>query len=396
MFLLAGCTKPGDKFEYGKKVLLVTGTDVDPLVKFEISEANSSYVVSVSATDKVENDITIELMHDGSLVEAYNEANRTSYYPIPQSAVELSGSSVKIEAGKAISDGIVVNIKSTEDFVEGRVYMIPVTIKSVTGAGPEVLETSRTIYLRVSNIINFWSLDMNNTNLYSNFIFEDELAVTLPNFTYEIKCYINAWHTTPEQISRLCSFTSKDESKSTMLRFGENGQDINSLQWVNPGGNLISTTRFNTGQWYTLSMTYDGSSLVLYVDGVKDAEMPWSPSDDIYPTFQRFEIGMSWESYPAKQYFNGRMAEARVWNRALSASEIKLGICGVDTSSNGLVAYWKFNEGTGHIFHDATGRGYDIDWSQTVRDNTGNETLNAFDKSAYVNWLKDDNNNCSI
>ena len=176
-----------------------------------------------------------------------------------------------------------------------------------------------------------------------------------------------------------------------MLRFGENGQDINSLQWVNPAGNLVSKTRFQTKTWYTLTFTYDGSALVMYVDGVKDVEGTGAGET----TFQRFELGMSWGGgYPQKQRFLGRIAEIRVWNRVLSSSEIQLGLCGVDAASEGLVAYWKMNEGEGHIFHDATGHGYDMDWSQTVRDNTEGGTLNPFDYSSYVesSWVFDSNN----
>jgi len=247
-----------------------------------------------------------------------------------------------------------------------------------------------TVYILVSTSLGgFSSLDMNNPDLYSNYIAPDNLSVNLPNYTYEIKCYINSWHTSPEQISRLCSFTSKTETGSNMLRFGENGQDINSLQWVNPSGKLISRTRFNTGQWYVISLTYDGSKFTMYVNGDKDVEANGTANC----TFQRLELGMSWENYPSRQYFNGRIAEVRVWNRALSTSELKQSLCSVDSKSNGLVAYWKFSEGQGYIFKDATGHGYDMDWSKTWRD-TGNGILTQFDKSAAVNWIADDKNKC--
>ncbi|MBB4038293.1 hypothetical protein GGR21_004225 [Dysgonomonas hofstadii] len=389
--LLLTFTGCNDK-DYGHNAILFTGTDANPVVKFVVEEDNSSYIVTVSATEQVAEDVTVNLAIDNSLVEAYNNEYRTSYYSLPESILNLDVNQVVIKAGKAVSTEAILKVTSTADFVDGRVYVIPVTIKEVKGSSWEVLNTSRTIYLRVSRVVQFNSLDMNNTNLYSNYIFDDNKAVDLPNYTYEVKCYINDWHTTPEQISRLIQFTSKTESQSNMLRFGENGQDINSLQWVNPGGNThISSTRFNTKQWYTISLTFDGNKYVMYVDGVKDSETSGTTSS----VFQRIELGMSWESYPTKQYFNGRIAEARVWNRALSTGEIQLGICGVDPESKGLVAYWKFDEGTGHIFHDATGNGYDIDWSNTVRDNTGNGTLNSFDKSSYVNWLFDDENKCS-
>lgn len=377
--------------EYGQDVIVVTGTESNPVVKFVVEDTPASYVVTASATTKVESDIKITFAIDNSLIDSYNTTYRTSYFPAPEGDIEISGTEGVIKAGSAASTGITVRVKSTENFKEGRTYVIPVTIKNVDGGSYDVLESSRTIYLRISRIINFYSLDMNNTNLYSNYIFPDEKAVDLPNYTYEVKCYINAYHETPERISRLCSFTSKDETRSNMLRFGENGQDLRSLQWISPGGGLVSTTRFSENQWYLVSLTFDGSKYVMYVNGVKDTEMTGAEGS----TFQRFELGMSWESYPAKQYFNGRIAEARVWNRALTTSELQMGICGVDPESKGLIAYWKFNDGEGHIFKDATGNGYDIDWSSTVRDNTGNGTLNPFNKSQYVNWLFDDKNKCS-
>ncbi|MCC8152813.1 MAG: DUF1735 and LamG domain-containing protein [Tannerellaceae bacterium] len=387
--MITACSE-GDKFDYNRSAILVTGTEVDPIVKFVVEDTPSSYAVTASATTKATEDVIIKFAHDPSLVEAYNTVNKTSYYPVPDNTIQIEGNEGIIKAGSAGSTGITVKVISTDHLIDGRVYVIPVTIREVEGGDMDVLESSRTIYLRISRIMQFWSLDMNNPNLYSNYIAPDELAVNLTNYTYEIKCYINAWHTTPEQISRLCSFTAKDESNSNMLRFGENGQDINSLQWINPGGGLISNTRFSTEKWYTISLTYDGSKFIMYVDGVKDSEMSGSAEC----TFQRLELGMSWESYPSKQYFNGRIAEARVWNRALSASELRLGLCGVDPQAEGLVAYWKFDEGEGHIFYDKTEHGYDIDWSKTYRD-TGNGEMTPFDKSNYVSWILDDINKCA-
>lgn len=388
MLALSACSE-GDKFDYNKNVAYMTGTETSPLVRFVVEDTPSTYAVTVSLTDKVSEDVAVKFAMDNSLVDEYNKKNKTSYYPVPASAVELGNTDVVIKAGKASSTATDVKIVSTEEFVDGRVYVIPVTIKEI-GGGLEVLKPSRTVFLRVSRVIHFNSLDMNNTNLYSNYIAPDELAVNLPNYTYEIKCFVNAWHETPERISRLCSFTAKDESNSNMLRFGENGQDLNSLQWVSPGGSIVSTTRFTPGRWYMISLTYDGSKFTMYVDGVKDIEMAGSANC----TFQRLELGMSWESYPAKQYFNGRIAEARVWNRALTTGELQLGLCGVDAAAEGLVAYWKFDEGEGHIFHDRTNHGYDMDWSDTYRD-TGNGVLSPFDKSSYVNWIFDDKNKCN-
>ncbi len=391
LLMLAGCNSGGDDFDYGKEVILVTGTESDPLVKFVVEDTPSSYIVTASATGKVAEDVNVEFALDTTLVSTYNGTHNTNYYAIPASAIEIDNTNVTIEAGSASSTGVNVKIVSTEDFKDGRTYIIPVTIKSVSGGNMDVLTASNTIYLRVSRVISFNSLDISNYNMYSSYIAPDDKIVDLPNFTYEIKCYINEWHTSPSQISRLCNFGPEDEGVTNLLRFGENGQDVNSLQWVSPGGSVISDTRFNTGQWYTITLTFDGSNYIMYVDGVKDAEL----AGETITTFQRLELGMSWRSYPSQQYFNGRVAEIRLWDRALSASEIQIGICGVDPNSEGLVAYWKLNEGEGHIFYDATGNGYDMDWSSVWREVSSETGLVEEDKSSYVNWIFDENNKCS-
>jgi hypothetical protein len=387
--LLAYSCSEGDKFDFNKNVILVTGTDSNPLVKFVVENTPSTYTVTASATEKVTSDVKVTFAIDTTLIDTYNAEHRTSYYAIPKSAVELEGTEGVIKAGTAASSGVNVKIVSTTDMKDGRSYVIPVTIKGVDGGDMDVLDASRTIFLRVARVITFTSLDMSNTNLYSSYIAPDDKKIDLPNFTYEIKCYANsdAWGT----IARLCNFGPKDESVTNLLRFGENGQDKNSLQWVSPGGGLISSTRFNTDQWYTISLTFDGSVYKMYVDGIKDAELAGSKGT----SFQRLELGMSWTNYPSQQAFRGRVAEIRLWNRALSTSELQVGLCGVDPKSQGLVAYWKMNEGTGYLFKDATGNGYDMDWSNTWREAVEGQGLINQDKSSAVNWIFDDKNRCN-
>jgi hypothetical protein len=387
--ITASCVKEGDKFDFDKKVILVTGTDTNPLVKFVVEDTPSSYTVTASATDKVTEDVAVTFALDTTLVKTYNAENKTNYYVAPESAIKLNETEGVIKAGQASSTGVKVQVVSTADFKEGRIYIIPVTIKNVKGGGMDVLESSRTIYLRISRVLKFNSLNMSNTSLYSSYIAPDDKIIDLPNYTYEIKCYANsnAWGS----LARLCNFGPKDESKPNLLRFGENGLDKNSLQWMSPGGAVVSTTRFNTEQWYTISLTFDGSVYKMYVNGVKDAELAGTKGT----SFQRLELGMSWTGYASSQAFRGRVAEIRLWNRALSTSELQLGICSVDPKSDGLVAYWKMNEGTGYIFHDATGNGYDMDWSNTWREVTEGAGIVKQDKSAAVSWLLDDKNKCN-
>ena len=102
---------------------------------------------------------------------------------------------------------------------------------------------------------------------------------------------------------------------------------------------------------------------------------------------------MSWTGYRSSQYFRGRIAEVRVWNRTLSPTELKTGLGAVDPKSEGLVAYWKMNEGQGHIFRDATGNGYDMDWTDTAREiYEGQGLVFNLDYSSAIAWDNDDKN----
>lgn len=383
---LVGCTE-GDKFDYGKTVVYITGTETTPVTKFVVEDTPSAYAVTASASSKVDKEVKVKFAIDNSLVEAYNKEHKTSYYVIPDGAVTLEDADVVIQPGKAFSTAATVKVISTEDFAEGRVYVVPVTMTQVDGL--EVLRPSKTIFLQISRVIHFTSLNISNTNLYSNFIFPDDKKKELSNFTYEIKFHSQQWHS----IARLCSFTSADEKRSSMLRFGEAGMDVNAMQWVSPSGSIVSNTRFSTDRWYMVSLTYDGSKLTMYVDGVKDTE---AAGDGKPVDFQRFELGMSWTSYRGSQYFRGRIAEVRVWDRALSPAELQMGLCGVDAQSDGLLAYWKMNEGQGSVFKDATGHGYDMDWTKTAREiNEGAGLSYNLNYSSAIAWDSDDKNKCN-
>jgi len=54
------------------------------------------------------------------------------------------------------------------------------------------------------------------------------------------------------------------------------------------------------------------------------------------------------------------MDEVRIWDRALSQSEIEANMCGeLIGSEDGLVGYWKFNESTGTTIYDLSSSEFD-------------------------------------
>lgn len=388
---MASCSD-GDDFDYNKKGIFVTGTESNPLVKFNVEDTPSTYALTAQTTKKTESDVKVDFAIDNSLVDEYNEKHGSSFFAVPDGTVAIENPEVTISSGSALSNTAQVKVLSTEGWDDSRTYVIPVTIKNVSGTtGESVVEASRTIFLKISRTMQFTSL-VNQSNFSSNYIFDDSKAVDLTNFTFEIKFRADRFGSSGGQIERLCAFEEKDEKNASMLRFGEAGMDGNQLQWVSPVGSIPSDTRFQAGRWYKVSLVYDGSAMTMYVDGVKDASASASGKT---VKFQRFELGMSWGGYYSSQFFPGRIAEVRVWNRALSATEMQNGLCAVDPKSDGLIGYWKMNEGTGSVFHDATGNGYDMDWNDTWRADNEGDLIHHTDYGNRLQWANDELNKCS-
>ncbi|MBS1662268.1 MAG: DUF1735 and LamG domain-containing protein [Bacteroidetes bacterium] len=361
------------KYKQFDDVILVTGTENNNVIKFTVENTPASMNVTASATGIVTQDISVSWAVDTSLVAGYNSLVNGNYFVAPANAYTLSGMSGVIKAGGNVSDPITVKVVSTDSLKDGRSYLIPITIKSVTGPH-KVLETSRTVFLQIARVTKFTSIDLSNYNFYDVDTFAKPIT-GITQFTFEIKCFVNSWHTGNPPISRLCNWGPADQTTFNLLRFGEAGSDTAQLQWINSAGGMFSNLRFAKNTWYNISCVCDGSNYKLYINGTLDNSFTATGPGF---TWGALELGMSYAGYQNSQRFLGRTAEVRFWNRPLSQTEIQQNLCGADPSAPGLVSYWKMNEGSGQTFFDATGNGRNMVWTK-----------------AAVVWNKDSVNKCA-
>ena len=77
-------------------------------------------------------------------------------------------------------------------------------------------------------------------------------------------------------------------------------------------------TVLNTGQWYHVAATWDGSEVCIYVDAILDHDPPYSKSGTIGTDTRAFYIG----GRDGVDRFDGIIDDVRLYGRALSASEI--------------------------------------------------------------------------
>ena len=115
------------------------------------------------------------------------------------------------------------------------------------------------------------------------------------------------------------------------------------------------------GTWQHVAVTYDGSTSIFYVNGVKAGEDN-SCSVELPDTEYDVYIGYSYLNSPSGGHrpFNGTINEVAIWSRALSAEEIRANMhTRLSGDEPNLVAYWDFDEGEGQITYDLSGNGND-------------------------------------
>ncbi|MDD4924653.1 MAG: LamG domain-containing protein [Dehalococcoidales bacterium] len=110
---------------------------------------------------------------------------------------------------------------------------------------------------------------------------------------------------------------------------------------------LTSDTDLNTNTWYHLVAVFDRSGdESIYINGaLDDASSIISVTGDINPSAP-FYIGIE---RTFTNYFSGKIDEVRIYNRALSATEVRY-----HYNRGGPVAQWKMDEGNGTTIYDST------------------------------------------
>ncbi len=182
----------------------------------------------------------------------------------------------------------------------------------------------------------------------------DALGVTGTEITLEARVNPSAWRDQAFQGSVL----NKEQNgagndRGYAVRVGANGT-VNFLlgngSWQEvstPSGALVLDA------WQHVAATFDGATMRIYVDGEEAAAR--AVSHTVADATAALWVGSS-ESNPART-FPGGIDEVRVWSVARSAEQIQEAMDTVDPAAEGLVGYWRFDEGSGQIAADETGNG---------------------------------------
>lgn len=160
-----------------------------------------------------------------------------------------------------------------------------------------------------------------------------------------------------------------------LVRLGDVGIPWNQVQvcwdsgrqgtWGNVEGKLSnSNMKVNLNEWTHIAVTFGEGTVKVFING----EEKGSTTTDV-PASVNFGIAHNDEqgtritrcfwvgySYEKVRDFRGMMSELRIWNRTLTASELaeEARRYDVDPKADGLVTYWKCDEGQGDVIKDYT------------------------------------------
>jgi hypothetical protein len=173
--------------------------------------------------------------------------------------------------------------------------------------GPTASSTTPTV-----NFTNPYSLSFDGTNDYVDMGDDSSLDLTSA-------ITVSAWFK-PDVINQQVDILSRDDGVNrNFWVYLENDETIHwSMVFSGTAKDTVSTSLYSAGSWMNVVGTFNGTDRMLYIDGVREANTAESgtiDNDDVSFTIGAREDGLD-------RLFNGLIDDVRVYNRALTATEV--------------------------------------------------------------------------
>jgi hypothetical protein len=132
----------------------------------------------------------------------------------------------------------------------------------------------------------------------------------------------------------------------------------NNYTWISTAANAL--LQYSTNSWHHVAEVVTPTNYTIYVDGSALATGSYAPDGPLlYDDNHMLVIGNFSEDlagYNGDEYMIGRIDEVRIWNTARTATQIQTNAFrSLTGAEDGLVGYWRFDEGSGDTIDDASG-----------------------------------------
>ena len=392
---LVACNKMNDGFE-NKAFINAENLRNEVRVATDEGVVALTKTITVGIAQPVANDVNVSVVSSPELLETY----RTAYYHkdvelLPDANYNLEGVVAKIKAGDVLSSNLDIVFDNLDKLDYIKQYVLPVTVAT---EGIEMLERSKTMYfvIKEASLVNYVA-DMKSNRAWPIWDGWEKVA-DLKQFTMEALINCHAFNNSSSIL------TVMGVEDHFLVRIGDVTIPTNQIQIAMAYKDVIgnsthrtdvtdATLQLRKDRWYHLAVSFDQGYVKVYLDGRLRAEgdrsvlgqmknpetgelediifknvdfsAPHSDESDGKP--RCFWVGYSYDS---ERSLDGMIAEARLWNRVLTAEEInapnhfyKLYPEEIDET---LLAYWKFCEGFGKTVKDYSIYGKDLEADHNI------------------------------
>ncbi len=364
LFLLAGLAFAGcenedtEEHHFGNKLYISSAPVSDDLLIRDDIPGDSRTISARLALPAAEQ-VTVTFECRPNMAAQYNMIYGDNAVGLPEANFEMPEKVITIGQGNVTGNDVVVNFLNTNQLDGDLRYVLPVTIASVQGV--DLLESSRTVYFVfkgaalinvVANIAEVafpvnWSSAVNVSGLK----------------TITVEALVRSRDWEAGRGNALSSVFGIEGS--FLIRIGDADRPRNQLQLVNPNGNWPSPNAapgLPVNEWVHIAVVWDATTgdRIYYQNG----EVVASDNGASGSVSLGYNCYVGY-SYDNTRWLPGEISELRVWNVQRTQEQIASSMYTVDPATPGLLAYWKFNEGSGNQIMDASGNGTNLTGSGT-------------------------------
>ncbi len=327
--------------------ILQTGTNANSAEKMTVGTEAVATSINVRLSDVAAETSSYRLVYDAEALNEYNKRNETTYEALPQSSFSLSDTEVTVEAGSSVSTPVTLTVNPlTQEMKDsGKKYAVAFRLESADGKTNVMKSGSVMVY--IVDLVIIQPVVVLNTGHYV----QNEMSETYPLTEWTVEFNINKaiLGTAVGEYNNQALFSASPDE--IYIRFGDAPIEGNRLQIKTQGTQMNSQMLFNANTWYHIAFVCTGSKLYLYVNGQLDNSM-----DMPGKTTNVNSYTLCSNSYYTKG--DAMFSEYRLWSKARTQKELQNNMYVCDPTTEGLIFYYKFNEGSGFNFRDSSKNGY--------------------------------------
>ncbi|HET8847709.1 MAG TPA: LamG domain-containing protein, partial [Nitrososphaeraceae archaeon] len=105
---------------------------------------------------------------------------------------------------------------------------------------------------------------------------------------------------------------------------------------------LTSINSYDDNQWHYVVVTYGGSNIILYVDGIQVGTKSTSGATPETSGTKPVRVGANSRITPSGNFFTGQVDEVRVWNDDLTSQQVADAFAGTSFTTTSQRLYLDF------------------------------------------------------